>query len=371
MIPEIAAEAPPITRLLTRKGALGETERDFLPARLLQPGEALMRLDRFSITTNNITYAAFGEAMDYWKFFPTHRDGLGHMPVWGFAEVIASTVEGVEPGQRFYGYWPIASHVVLQPVRVTERGLYDGAPHRADLVSAYNFYTRCATDPVWKPELENLLALYRPLFLTSFLCADFLADNGFFAATRIVVSSASSKTAYGTAVEMQGKGVEVVGLTSARNKAFTEGLGCYDAVETYDRLEATATDRPTLYLDYSGDAALRARVHRHFGQVLVYDCFVGSAQSTDFIADADLPGPRPVFFFAALQVKKRNADWGPHEMNRRFAQAQSAFFERAGNPEHPWIRIVESHGYDAAAKIIDDLHAGRSEPLDGHIVVMD
>ncbi|MBX7250260.1 MAG: DUF2855 family protein [Caulobacteraceae bacterium] len=362
---------PAIARLLTRKGSVGTTERDETPARMLRPGEVLMKLDRFSITTNNITYAAFGDAMDYWKFFPTGRDGLGHMPVWGFAHVAASTVDGVAPGESFYGYWPIADHFVIQPTRVTERGLYDGAPHRQALVSAYNFYTRCSTDPVWKPGLEDLLALYRPLFLTSFLNADFLEDNGFFGARRVVVSSASSKTAYGAAFEMAGKGLELAALTSPRNLAFTRALGLYDRVAPYADLEQLPADAPTLYLDYSGDAELRGRVHRHFGPALVYDCFVGSAQSTAFIADADLPGPKPQFFFAALQVKKRNADWGPLEMNRRFGEAQSRFFTRAGQAGAEWVRIRESRGLDAAAQIIADLYAGRADPLDGHIVVLD
>jgi len=37
------------------------------------------------------------------------------MPARGFANVIASTVSGLEVGERFYGYWPIGSHLVVQP----------------------------------------------------------------------------------------------------------------------------------------------------------------------------------------------------------------------------------------------------------------
>jgi Protein of unknown function (DUF2855) len=50
------------------------------------PGQALLRVDAFGLTTNNITYAMFGEAMFYWSFFPA-VDGWGRVPVWGFAEV--------------------------------------------------------------------------------------------------------------------------------------------------------------------------------------------------------------------------------------------------------------------------------------------
>ena len=47
--------------------------------------------------------------------------------------------------------------------------------------------------------------IVRPLFITSFMLADFLQDNAFFGARQVVVSSASSKTAYGTAFCLQGE----------------------------------------------------------------------------------------------------------------------------------------------------------------------
>lgn len=357
-----------VTRLLTRKDHVGETRVDTIEPPALADGEVALAPDRFSVTTNNITYAAFGDAMNYWDFFPTGEEGWGHMPVWGFANVTASTVPGVEVGERFYGYFPVASEVRMKAERVTERGFYDAAPHRLVLTSAYNQYTRCSTDPAYEAELENELALFRPLYLTSFMLADFLQDNGFFGATRIVVSSASSKTAYGTAFGLAGQGVELVGLTSDRNRGFVEGLGLYDRTVAYDELSGVAADQPTLYLDFSGDGDLRMAVHRHFGEALVYDCYAGSAQSTDFIKPQDLPGPAPAFYFAPVQIKKRNADWGPAEVTRRFAESQRAFIARATDGVRPWIRIEEREGFEAAGQVVADLFAGRADPLAGFIV---
>tara|TARA_R110002124_G_scaffold218646_1_gene384550 strand:+ start:246 stop:638 length:393 start_codon:yes stop_codon:yes gene_type:complete len=123
-----------VTRLLTDKADPGRTERRTheSPA-AAAPGEVILSPDLFSLTTNNITYAAFGEAMNYWDFFPTGEAGFGHMPVWGFADVVASSVEGVAVGERFYGYWPIASHLRMRPDRVSERGFYDASEHRLPL----------------------------------------------------------------------------------------------------------------------------------------------------------------------------------------------------------------------------------------------
>lgn len=361
-----------VTRLFSRKHALNESrlEAAHEPA-WAAPGEVLLRVDRFALTTNNITYAAFGEAMQYWEFFPTGQPEWGHMPVWGFADVVSSAVAGIEPGERFYGYFPIASHVRMQPERITARGFYDAAAHRAALTSAYNQYSRVQNDAAYTPELEPYQMLYRPLFITSFMLADFLQDNRFFGARRLVVSSASSKTAYGTAFCLRGvDGIALTGLTSARNRAFVEGLGCYDSTVTYDELASIPADVPTLYVDFSGDEALRARVHAHFGASLVYDCFAGSAQNTGFLRDLRLPGPKPEFYFAPVQIRKRNADWGPQEVNRRFNAAQRRFIDHARDPGHGWLALVEERGFEAAQARIAHLAEGRAEPKEGYVVMV-
>ena len=94
---------------------------------------------------------------------------------------------------------------------------------------------------------------------------DFLADNDFFGARQLILSSASSKTAYGTAfcaAQRRGsaRAIEVAGLTSPGNLAFTGGLGCYDRVLAYDELAGLPASTPTVYVDFSGNAALRTAV---------------------------------------------------------------------------------------------------------------
>ena len=50
----------------------------------------------------------------------------------------------------------------------------------------------------------------------------------------MLLSSASSKTAYGLAHLVHARGIKVIGLTSAGNADFVKSLGCYDEVVTYD-----------------------------------------------------------------------------------------------------------------------------------------
>ena len=91
------------------------------------PGEVLVRIDRFAFTANNVTYGAVGDMIGYWNFFPA-REGWGRIPVWGFAEVVASRHDGVPVGERIYGYLPMSSYVVLAPDQVTADTFVDAAP---------------------------------------------------------------------------------------------------------------------------------------------------------------------------------------------------------------------------------------------------
>jgi hypothetical protein len=364
-----------LTQLQTDKTALEHIRIKTEPLAPLKPGEALLKIDRLAVTSNNITYAAFGDVphLRYWSFFPTGEEGWGHMPAWGFANVVASTVDGLEAGERFYGYWPIASHLIVQPVRVTERGFYDGTRHRQDLTSAYNHYQRVRTDAAYRVEDENYQLLLRPLFVTSFMLADFVEDNRFFGAKQVAVSSASSKTAYGTAFCFgKQRGIAVVGITSPGNKTFVDGLGCYHRSVNYEGVESLESSIPTLYVDFSGETTLRQRVHRHFGASLMHDCYAGSAQSHDHISknQQELPGPKPQPYFAPTQIKKRNADWGPAEVTRKFNEAQIEFIRRVSDAEAPWMLVKEHPGFACAEDLVNALALGRIDPKEGHIIVL-
>ena len=105
------------TELIVRKNELANARLRSTSAAPLAEGQVRVRIDHFALTSNNITYAAFGEAMNYWQFFPTGEEGWGAIPVWGFGTVTESLQPDVAVGERLYGYWPMADQVVLQPAR--------------------------------------------------------------------------------------------------------------------------------------------------------------------------------------------------------------------------------------------------------------
>ncbi len=366
---------------LVRKDQLASTQLCPAPEPPLQAGEIRLHIDKFALTANNITYAAFGEAMNYWSFFPVSlpgEPGWGRIPVWGFATVLESQSPGLPPGEKFYGYYPMSSSVVLQPKRLSATGFVDGAAHRASLHPVYNQYVRCSADPFYTADSEDTQALLRPLFITSWLIDDFLADNDFFGAlgpfgthqkpALMLLSSASSKTAYGTAFQLaQRPGLEVVGLTSAANVAFCQSLGCYQRVIAYDQLDQLEAQAACIYIDFAGNAELRAAIHRNFVN-LKYSSSIGGTHVQQLGTARDLPGPRATLFFAPAQIKKRNADWGSELLTQRLLSAWQAFVLRVNNPAAPWLIVEQHRGATAVSAAYQQVLAGRSDPRRGHML---
>ncbi|WP_197703620.1 MULTISPECIES: DUF2855 family protein [unclassified Marinobacter] len=113
----------------------------------LAPGHIRLAVDSFSFTANNITYAAAGDMLGYWQFYPPageDSDGWGVIPVWGFADVIDSSCDQITVGERLFGYFPPATHVVMQPTQITEHrlGLCTGRRPRRTICGCAHFVTQ-------------------------------------------------------------------------------------------------------------------------------------------------------------------------------------------------------------------------------------
>jgi hypothetical protein len=327
-------------------------------------GQAVLEVAAFGLTANNITYATFGQAMSYWQFFPA-PEGWGRVPVWGFAQVGASNVEQLPQGTRVYGYLPPSSQLLVTPGHVDAHGFIDAAPHRASLPAAYNGYARTDADPVYETDTEDLQMLLRPLFFTSYLLDDFLAEAGFFGATTMVLSSASSKTASALAFQLCGRsGIDVVGLTSARSAEFTRALGVYDHVIAYEQLETLPHGR-AVYVDMAGDAELRNAVHQHYSQDLAHSAVVGATHHDRMGALPEgLPGARPTFFFAPDRVGKRTADWGREGFEQRLAEAWNPYVRWSAG----WLEVIHGSGTDAVQSAYLELLDGRGHPAKAHVL---
>jgi hypothetical protein len=337
----------------------------------LKPGGAILKVDHFALTANNITYAVAGDMMQYWNFFPAPEAGSGVIPVWGFGTVVESAAAGVAVGDRFYGYYPFASHVAVEPVRVSASGFSDGAAHRQTMAAVYNNYTKTSADALYDAKTEAEQILLRPLFTTSFAIDDMLDDNGYFGAKAVILTSASSKTAYASAFFLKKrKSVEVIGLTSRANVMFVKGLGCYDRVVAYDDIASLDASVPVAVVDMAGNRSVRAKLHNHYRDNLKYDLGVGI---TNWNADRsgaaeELPGAKPVTFFAPTQIMKRSKEWGGDVFQQKLAAAWRDFVAKATDQHNPWIRVIRERRASDAQKLYLELLAGKTPPMDGLVL---
>ncbi|HEX8206269.1 MAG TPA: DUF2855 family protein [Solirubrobacteraceae bacterium] len=317
-----------------------EVRRDDLRAtRVVDGAEGNVRVDRFALTANNVTYGVLGDSLGYWQFFPASGEGWGRVPVWGIAEVL-------ETGEWIYGYFPMSSSVTM----TLDEKLFERSEHRSGLPATYNRYMRMAPDT---PYLDEMLIL-RPLFGTSFLLSDFLDGDG----STVVLGSASSKTAYGLAFLLDRR---VVGLTSSRNREFVESLGVYDRVLTYDEIAGLGEeDGPVTFVDMSGDPKVREGVHA--AAEVGRDVTVGATHWEQLPGALDEAGGE--FFFAPTHMEQMHERLGGGELMKRMGEAWVALMGRVGD----WMTIERAQGPEAVERVWRSLVDGDVDPHVGHVV---
>lgn len=360
------------THFVVRRDRLAEHEIVATPRAPLAAGDAELRVDTFGFTANNISYALRGDAMSYWKFFPVERPGWGRIPVWGFGTVVRSESDAVSVGERYYGYFPMSSHLVVHPKRVDDAGFFDSTPHRRDLGAVYNYYTRTTRDPGYHPDTEPQQVVLRPVFGTSYFLADYLREYGFFDGEVTLVSSASSKLAWGMAYTLAGDTrrdrPKIIGLTSERHVPFVSRLGLYDRVISYPEVTALPSTKRAVYVDIAGSQALRARIHQHFGGALRYSLMVGATHQEVPGSVAGLSGPEPVPFFVPTWIRHRNHQWTAEVVRRQLGEAWRQLVATMLDPSHRWMTIASGAGPDAVSRTYDDVLAGQARPDDGHVL---
>lgn len=356
-----------VTQVQVRKAVLTNASLVAVPHVPLKDGAVRLAVESFSVTANNVTYAVVGDGFKYWDFFPA-PEGLGIVPMWGHARVIESRNPEIAVGERVYGYLPMASHLDVQPGKVSPGGFMDMTDYRQPMSPVYNSYTRLAADPEHDPAREAERMIFGPLFRTGFLIEYFLRGHDWFGAEQLIVTSASSKTAMGLASVARQSSPEVrrVGLTSAGNVSFVAASGLYDQVVAYDDLESLPIAR-SVSVDFAGSADLLARLHGHFGDALVHSALVGvthiEARST-LGGGAPLLGPKPAMFFAPDHAVAFFKSHGPDEGGKLVAAAWREFLKAAEGT----ISIERLHGLEAARAVFLAMLAGQVDPAKGIVI---
>ncbi len=334
----------------------------------LKDGFIRTKVGPWALTSNNITYMVTGDMIGYWHFFePKHYGidmvGFGRMPVWGYAEVTETKCEDVPVGTLIYGFFPITQSLDMKPVKLTSIGFQDGKGHRTKLHPVYNSYTFVNKDPSFVAHRE-LQPVLRPLFTTSFLIDDFLADENFFTAEQVLILSASSKTAMGTAYCLKQRGsIKVAGLTSEGNKTFTQKTGFYDEVFTYDNITNMNPDVKTVVVDMAGNGTVMGTVYEHFEENIVYNCMVGKSHWKGSPPVTPKLGAPAKMFFAPDRVKLRVKDWGGEGFAKNLSARWLPFCDNAQN----WLNIQSSEHVTDLLKVYKDFLDGKTSPAKGYM----
>ncbi|MEO0466451.1 MAG: DUF2855 family protein [Pseudomonadota bacterium] len=332
----------------------------------LADGEIRVHIDKFGLTSNNVSYAVGGDFIGYWKFYLA-EEGWGKVPVWGMADVVESNCVDVPVGERIWGFFPMASHAALTPGKVVAASFMDHTPHRRELPSLYNQYLRTSGEAEAMRSREDERCLLFPLFGTSFCLFDYLLDNEFFGAEQVLIGSVSSKTGFGLAQLLKEDGpasVSVVGLTSPGNVDFVNALGCCDQVVTYGNEGQVDAGKKAAYVDMSGNASLTRTLHTHLGENMVESCMVGATHWEAGGASGDLPGATPQFFFAPSQISKRNKEWGPGVFTQKASEASLKLAQLVSDQ----ITVERIQGAEAASEIWKAMLENQVSPKRGIMV---
>ena len=331
----------------------------------LNENEVLFEVDRFALTSNNISYAASGDMLGYWQFFPT-TDGYGRIPAMGYANVIQSNHPEIEIGNRYWGFYPMSTHLIAKAGKITKSGFSDVSEHRVKLAPIYSRFDDVRFNPLYEEEREDQDLLLRGLFLTSWLVDDFMFDNDHFGADEYVITCASSKTSIALAFVAKQRGLKkTIGITSEKNRSFTNSLDCYDEVLTYDEVKTISNAQKIMIVDMAGHYDAMKDLHEHFGDHVKYSCKVGATHLDNLEGDmSQFPGAKPTFFFAPTQAQKRTEEWGAGEVQKRIGMSLKDFQIHSDQ----WLNVNRGSGLIEIKETFKDTLQGNIPPNRGLIL---
>ena len=114
LAPEITH--PPVCNPITTNLTLQVNRASHAESRVLEDempalagGQVRLRIERFAVTANTVTYATTGDTLGYWDFFPTGEPGWGCVPAMGWAEIVESRHPNVPSAVAFTAgiRWPV------------------------------------------------------------------------------------------------------------------------------------------------------------------------------------------------------------------------------------------------------------------------
>lgn len=202
--------------------------------------------------------------------------------------------------------------------------------------------------------------IFRPLFWTSFWCEDWLHTTGAFnSESSVLISSASAKTAYCLAfvIDLRRKFKQValpkgkkwvknkiggehsspklIGLTSKRNLKFTQELGLYDEVLTYEQVnQLTQKGDKWIYVDVAGNNGLNSKISELLGSKVIKGVSLGMSDPSGKVSGPGSNQKLELFFMVEWLAERRK-----HLSIKQIAQMQAGAWDALMRTCDQWIKI--------------------------------
>ncbi len=328
-------------------------------------GEVILKVDKYALTSNNVTYAVIGYQVKYWDFFPA-PEPWGKVPVWGFATVEESKCEGVEVGEKVYGYFPMSQYLKIKAGKVNQFSFMDISEHRQALAPIYNTYSREGEILNFPEGVEDFIPITKPLFMTSFSICEFLHLEDFFTSENVIITSASSKTSLGLAYTLKNiqkdHNKNVIGLTSTRNVEFVKETGLYNQVIDYKDVAAEVPSKDSVMVDMAGNGKLNLALYEQLGERLKHLCKVGLTDWSSANMESKIPVAR--FFFAPTYAQGFFKKHGPAKGNEITTKALYSFIETASK----WIDLEYLSTFEDLQSTFTAMISGKVDPSKGYII---
>ena len=191
-------------------------------------------------------------------------------------------------------------------------------------------------------------------------------DNDHFGADAYAITCASSKTSIALAFVAKQRGLKkTIGITSEKNRSFTQSLNCYDEVISYDEVKMLDNAQKIMIVDMAGHYGAMKDLHEHFDDHVKYSCKVGATHLDNLKGDtSQFPGAKPTFFFAPTQAQKRTEEWGAGEVQKRIGMSLKEFQIHSDQ----WMTVKRDSGLDEIKNTFTEVVQGNIPPNRGIIL---
>eukprot|EP00747_Dinoflagellata_sp_TGD_P181138 gnl/TRDRNA2_/TRDRNA2_34703_c0_seq1.p1 gnl/TRDRNA2_/TRDRNA2_34703_c0~~gnl/TRDRNA2_/TRDRNA2_34703_c0_seq1.p1 ORF type:complete len:403 (-),score=73.69 gnl/TRDRNA2_/TRDRNA2_34703_c0_seq1:50-1111(-) len=340
----------------------------------LGEGQVLVRVEKFVLTANTITYALAGRMPPLSTFlnFPVPEDipnaeRYARCPCWGTGTIVTSRCPEVGVGLRIHGYFAMSPFVILTPTNIKATTFMDGAAHRKTLLAPYKLY-QTSEDPRFKglsADEEDFANAAGGQSGTGWAMSQLAATHAA-KPEAMIITSASSRTSYGAAfaAKFHKDALSVVGLTSAKNVAYTQGLGVYDKVVAYEDVATLKRCRAAIF-DVAGNSAVLQKLYDLLREDVVYCGMVGmthvAARKQEPLQRFNGAAPEPFMVWTAVAAVEKS--FGKATATRMQTEASKAYREKSLRS----MSIVRHHGPEATLTAYTQSVNGLLQPSETHV----